>query len=171
MIKSIYTDGAPEFEAMCQKIRPEGICHPRATPEVSTSNARAERRNRHVLEGTRTILDRAGCGVKLWPLAVKHWCFSENLHNYDGDCAYRKRFGCWSEAKKIPFGALIDFRPPESLLKTLPKFDGTYLPGIMVGYRTQPGGKWAGDYNKCQIASRNRQVITTNARLLRETGR
>ena len=75
VIKSIYTDGAPEFEAMCQKIRPEGICHPKGTPEVSTSNARAERRNRHVLEGTRTVLDRAGCGIKLWPLAVQHWCF------------------------------------------------------------------------------------------------
>ena len=67
VIRSIYTDGAPEFEAMCKKIRPEGICHPKATPEVSTSNARAERRNRHFLEGARTALDRAGVGVKLWP--------------------------------------------------------------------------------------------------------
>ena len=73
VIRYIYIDGAPEFEAMCKRIRPEGICHSKATPEVSTSNARAERRNRHVLEGTRTALDRAGVGVKLWPYAVKHW--------------------------------------------------------------------------------------------------
>ena len=88
VIKSIYTDGAPEFVKMCKNIRPEGICHPTSTPGVSISNARAERRNRHVLEGTRTALDRAGAGVKLWPYAVKHWCFAENLHVYNGDCRY-----------------------------------------------------------------------------------
>ena len=88
----------------------------------------------------------AGCGVKLWPFAVKHWCFAENMHIYDGDCAYRKRFGCWTKALPIPFGALFDFLPPKSLLKKLPKFDGPSIPGIMVGYRTHPGGKWTGDY-------------------------
>ena len=72
VIKSIYTDGAPEFVKMCKNIRPEGICHPTSTPGVSTSKARAERRNRHVLEGTRTALDRAGAGVKMWPYAAKH---------------------------------------------------------------------------------------------------
>ena len=44
VIKSIYTDGAPEFVKMCNKIRPEGICHSKSTPGVSSSNARAERR-------------------------------------------------------------------------------------------------------------------------------
>ena len=43
IIKPIYSDGAPEFEKMCKKIRPEGIVHPTSTPGVSTSNARAER--------------------------------------------------------------------------------------------------------------------------------
>ena len=37
VIKSIYTDGTPEFEAMCKRIRPEGICHSKATPELSTA--------------------------------------------------------------------------------------------------------------------------------------
>ena len=59
-VKCIYTDGAPEFEKMCAKARPEGICHPTSTPYVSSSNARAERRNRHVLGGTRAVLKRAG---------------------------------------------------------------------------------------------------------------
>ena len=98
VIKSIYTDGAPEFVKMCKTIRPEGICHPISAPGVSTSNARVERRNRHVLEGTRAILDRACVGVKLWPYAVKHWWFAENMHVYDGDCTYRKRFGVWTKA-------------------------------------------------------------------------
>ena len=78
-INSIYTDGAPEFVYMCNRIRPEGICHSKSTPGVSSSNARAERRNRHVLEGTRTALDRSGLGVRLWPYAVRHWCFAENI--------------------------------------------------------------------------------------------
>ena len=103
-------------------------------------------RNRHVLEGTRTALEKSGLGIKLWPYAVKHWCFAENLHVYDGDCAYRKRFGTWCKAKEIPFGALIDFKPPKSLEKKLPKMGPRGIPGILVGYRTHPGGKWAGDY-------------------------
>ena len=84
--------------------------------------------------------------MKFWPYAVKHWCFAENTHVYDGDCAYRKRFGVWTKAQRIPFGALVDFRPPKKLLKQLPKFGSTGLPGIFLGYRTQPGGKWIGDY-------------------------
>ena len=140
VIKSIYIDGAPEFVKMCKRIRPEGICHPTSTPGVSSSNARAERRNRHVLEGARTALDRAGVGVKMWPYVVKHWCFAETLHIYEGDFAYRKRFGVWCKAKEIPFGALIDFRPPKSLEKKLPKMGPRGIPGIHVGYRMQPGG-------------------------------
>ena len=79
-------------------------------------------------------------------MLFKHWCFAENMREYDGDCAYRKIFGVWTKAKQIPFGALIDFKPPKSLAEKLPKMGPNGIPGIMMGYRTHPGGKWTGDY-------------------------
>ena len=111
--------------------------------------------------GTRTALDRAGVGVKLWPFAVKHWCFAENSHLYDGSCAYFKRFGEFSKHKDIPFGALVNFLPPKSLAEKLPKFDTPGIPGIMMGYRTHPGGKWTGDYKISPVCDWDLEKTTT----------
>ena len=46
----------------------------------------------------------------------------------------------------IPFGALVDFRPPANTFKGLPKFASRAMPGIFLGYRLQPGGIWKGEY-------------------------
>ena len=109
-IKQIWSDGAREFNKVCVEL---DIANPTSTPYEHTSNARAERSNQHILAGTRTILETSGLGVRLWPYACQHWCFSENTRAIEGDCSYRRRFGRWSKAKQIPFGALVDFLPPE----------------------------------------------------------
>ena len=64
----------------------------------------------------------------------------------DGESTYFRRHRRWCKAFPIPFGALVDFRPPKPLLKKLPKMGPTGIPGIMLGYHVQPGGKWSGDY-------------------------
>ena len=84
--------------------------------------------------------------MRLWPYACQHWCFSENTRAIEGDCSYRRRFGRWSKAKQIPFGALVDFLPPEQLRKTLPKMGTATTPGVFLGWKLHPGGKWSGDY-------------------------
>ena len=46
----------------------------------------------------------------------------------------------------VPFGALLDFRPPEPLLKKLPKMQSRGVPGLFLGYALLTGGRWSGDY-------------------------
>ena len=60
VIKCIYSDGAPEFKKMCRKHRVEGVAHDVSTPYRHTAGAKIERRNRWVLDGTRTALERSG---------------------------------------------------------------------------------------------------------------
>eukprot|EP00972_Heterocapsa_arctica_P048446 7142328-Heterocapsa_arctica.AAC.1 len=58
----------------------------------------------------------------------------------DGDSAYNLRHGKGHFAGlKIPFGNLIDFRPPKTLVKEFPKFGKTSMPGIMFGYHVDQG--------------------------------
>ena len=97
----------------------------------------------------------------MWPYVVKHWCFAENTHDYGGDCSYRKRYGVWSKAQRIPFGAIIDFKLPKKLEKQLPKFGPRGLPGLLLGYRTQPGGKWSGDYRVSPLCDWDSAKSTT----------
>ena len=78
VIISIYSDGAPEFHKACQKLRPEGVVHDISTPYRHTAGAKIERRNRLVLDGTRTAVDASGIGVAMWPRAVRHFCFAYN---------------------------------------------------------------------------------------------
>eukprot|EP00972_Heterocapsa_arctica_P051095 7512146-Heterocapsa_arctica.AAC.1 len=65
----------------------------------------------------------------------------------DGDSAYNLRHGKGHfSGLKIPFGSLLDFRPPKVLLKEFAKFGKTAMPGVMLGYHVGIGGKWHGDY-------------------------
>ena len=51
---------------------------------------------------------RAGVGVKLWPYAVKHWCFAENTHDYGG--------GTVLTASALECGQKLSAFPSELLL-------------------------------------------------------
>ena len=84
IIKSIYSDGAPEFKRACKKLRPEGLAHDISTPYRHTTGAKIERRNRLVLDGARTALDTSGLGVVMWPRAVRHFCFAYNTRHIIG---------------------------------------------------------------------------------------
>eukprot|EP00972_Heterocapsa_arctica_P025776 3792105-Heterocapsa_arctica.AAC.1 len=82
----------------------------------------------------------AGLSSIWWPHAVKHFCFSLNILLKDGDSAYNLRHGKGHfKGLKIPFGSLIDFRPPKVLLKDFPKFGKTTMPSLMLGYHTNHG--------------------------------
>eukprot|EP00972_Heterocapsa_arctica_P028172 4144613-Heterocapsa_arctica.AAC.1 len=93
----------------------------------------------------------AGFSLLWWPHTVKHFCFSANISLKDGDSAYNVRHGEGHfKILKLPFGSLIEFRPPKTLLKDPPKSGKTTtsgkstMPGIMLGYHTNIGGKWLG---------------------------
>eukprot|EP00972_Heterocapsa_arctica_P016572 2445674-Heterocapsa_arctica.AAC.1 len=69
------------------------IRHDTSTPYRPTTNSVAERANRKVIEGTRTVLEQAGLSPRWWPHAVKRLCFPLNISMIDGDSAYNLRHG------------------------------------------------------------------------------
>ena len=52
----------------------------------------------------------------------------------------------------IPYGARIDFLPPEPIRKLLPKFGPRGVPGVFLGWHMHPGGKWSRDYKVAALA-------------------
>ena len=66
----------------------------------------------------------------------------------EGDSAWSKRHKqghCKGEI--IPFGALVDFRPPKPILSMFTKFEKRSLPGIFLGYHLMSGERFYGDYS------------------------
>eukprot|EP00972_Heterocapsa_arctica_P090534 13358065-Heterocapsa_arctica.AAC.1 len=82
-----------------------------------------------------------------WPRAADAFCDHINFAIFDGDSAWNKRHreGPF-KGKQVPFGALIDFRLPKPLMEKLPKFAGTSIPGIFLGYHMLSGERWSKDY-------------------------
>ena len=48
--------------------------------------------------------------------------------------------------QRVPFGALVDFMPIPDKQKERAKLDTKTMLGLFVGYFTQPGGIFQGDY-------------------------
>ena len=143
-VKEFYCDNAPELLQAAKTLK---WVNPTSTPYRSTSNAKAERNNRLVLEGIRSVLSQSGLPSYWWPYAGKYFCWIRNVECRGGDSAYNRRFrrGHW-KGKWAAFGQEIDFRPPPPVLEQLGKFDEPSLPGIFLGYKVHPGGKWHGEY-------------------------
>eukprot|EP00972_Heterocapsa_arctica_P019067 2814427-Heterocapsa_arctica.AAC.1 len=62
----MFTDNAPE---LVKAIALLNIRHDSSTPYRSTTNSVAERTNRKMIEGTRTVLEQAGFSSRWWPHA------------------------------------------------------------------------------------------------------
>ena len=110
VIKSLWSDNAGELIAAAEKLL---INNPKSTPHESQRNAIIERRNRQILEGTRTLLDRAGVPAVYWPHAARHFCMMHNVTSRGGakDSPYWKRFKRKFAGKLIPFGARCEIPP------------------------------------------------------------
>ena len=144
----MYTDNAPELIAAVS--RPK-LKHNTSTPYRSTANSIAERSIRTATEGTRTLLEQSGFPVIWWPYASRCFCHSMNTAMVDGDSAYNKCHGVEFDGLSIPYGCLVDFRPPNEVFKKAAKFGTTSMPGIFIGYTQHVGGKWAHDYLVCPL--------------------
>ena len=70
-------------------------------------------------------------------------CFTFGRNTDKG--AHLAIIGEESHHLKIPFGQLVDFMPTPTTAKQ-PSFVPRTIPGILVGYFVQPGGRWSGDY-------------------------
>lgn len=140
----IYIDGSKELAEACDLL---SVAHGTSTPGRPESNARAERRVRPILEGTRAALEHSGVPRKFWPYAADHFCHALNTEVIDYVSPWNNRFGRghWT-GPNIPFGALVDFRPsPTTHDRLRDKWHAKTDSGIGFGYDIQPGGKWSGD--------------------------
>ena len=93
-----------------------GTEHDHAVPGDPRTNARAERANRMVLEGARSILIYAGLPTQFWPYACRYFCLAHNSMSWKGhESAYKLRFGEQFPVNKplLPFGCLVYFMPAE----------------------------------------------------------
>ena len=149
-IHQFYSDNAPELIRAAEDM---DWVHPTSTPYRSTTNARIERKVEHVEEGTRTTLCRSGMPVRTWPLAGDYFCNASNFTPHNGVSAWenKNKRGPFP-GKLIPYGARIDFLPPEPIRKLLPKFGTRGVPGVFLGWHMHPGGKWSRDYKVAALA-------------------
>ena len=144
-MKTFYSDGSRELAAVGREL---AEIHQTSPPYRSQGNSITERGIRTMLEGTRCNLVGAGLPHRFWPLAGAHHAFATAISEQgSGDPApywlkFGEDFGGW----RLPFGALVHYRPPKPVLKSLPKFSPTSIPGIFVGWHLEPGCRWRGDY-------------------------
>ena len=84
---------------------------------------------------------------------AKSNCFMRNMTNViaGGENAGKTSYEAWTGDSAdglvlYQFGAEISFVLPPSTSAKSEKFAPRGIPGIFLGYKTQPGGKWARSY-------------------------
>lgn len=102
--------------------------------------------NKTVIPGTRRLLCNSGLPACWWPYAGPCYCFLRNVMlDENNESSYYEQRGVHFPGKVLPFGCLVYYLPPPTTdhrAKAAP----TLRPAIFLGYRTPPGGLWAGDY-------------------------
>jgi hypothetical protein len=146
-IARLYCDNAKELEKAAAAQLEWRV--DTSTPYRHTSNGVAERSNRRVIDGARTLLHASGLPHCFWGYACQCFCTLRNGHdeNRHSKSAYENRHGAPFQGMLIPFGAVITYRPPpgkEGL--DLLKFEPRIRKGIFMGYHFHSGGRWSGDY-------------------------
>ncbi len=78
-IKAVRSDNGGEFMGeFAEILRKKGIRHFRTVPHAPWQNGIAERLNRTLLEGARSMLFERKLPKNMWELAVKHMCYVKN---------------------------------------------------------------------------------------------
>ena len=128
-IQRFYSDTE---KSLVKTARLLGITHRQSQPGEHKTSTMAERCNRDVEAGAKCILAQAGLPDCFWPFAAPYYCLMENLtYDSEGVRLYNKWAGQDFDAKIIPFGALVDFIPPDSRQKEKPdKWAASFVPGI-----------------------------------------
>eukprot|EP00439_Symbiodinium_sp_Y106_P079167 s520_g17.t2 len=94
-------------------------------------------------------LVQSGLPDRYWPLASQHHaiCLNITMRLDNGQIPWDLRFGSKFNGKRIPFGAKILYWAPKKQKKPeRSKFAGTGIEGIFLGYHTQPGFIFNGEY-------------------------
>ena len=79
-VKLLYTDGAKEYEAACERLQ---WTHDVSTPNRPQTNGVAERNVQRIIDGTRVVLEASGLDHSWWPEASECFCCLNNVTHSD----------------------------------------------------------------------------------------
>ena len=163
-VTSLWTNAAPQCAKAARRIRAlRQLAHYKSAPYLPEANARAERFNRFMAEGTRCVLLQSGLGETWWPLAIVLFCmnFTAFFRRKDGFTVWIRRFGSPHKFRPYPFGALVfyvhptDAPYPGSKTKdslTTKNWRSRFVPASVVGISVGPVCQWAESYKVVPLA-------------------
>ena len=111
-----------------------------------THNSLAERTNQFIIDQTSACLVHAGLPTCYWVQAITTLCHLMNVEEVNGSSAWLRLHGEEFKGEKIPFGALVDFKPSEARGEKREKFEPRGETGIFAGYVLSTGMHWANKY-------------------------
>ena len=148
-VRSFYSDNAPELKKAARSLE---ICHPTSTPACADTNGLAEGKVKLGKAGTRGQLIHSGFHKTWWPKAAV--VYADN-HTFTPsvrwptdpkESPYERRLKVKFKGTMFALGQLVDFMTTPFPCNTPAPFAERMIPGLFVGYHTQPGGKFNGDY-------------------------
>ena len=141
-IKLLYGDNAEEFEKAAETLE---IPFDNSVPNRKQTNAIVERTNLYLEDQVATCLVAAGLPPCYWEFALKCYALLHNTEKVNGHSPWELTFGEEFQGKRIPFGALVNFKPTSSR-KLSTKFGPDAVTGVFAGYITTSGENWRREY-------------------------
>ena len=142
-IKQVYSDDGPELINACVELK---LNHDLSLPGRPQNNSLAERTNQFIIDQTSACLVHAGLPTCYWVQAITTLCHLMNIEEVNGSSAWMRLHGEEFKGEKIPFGALVDFKPSEARGGKREKFEPRGETGIFAGYVLSTGMHWANKY-------------------------
>ena len=143
------SDRAPELLAAGSSL---WIAVFKTTPGRSTSNSKAERANETCLEWGRHAFEKGGQGLTWGGHAIEHALMHRRCQEINGKASiYEIKHG--PDVKKpclYPHMARVFFKPTTDQ-QDAAKIAAPGRAGVLVGYCSQPGGAWSGDYKVADL--------------------
>ena len=110
------------------------IPHDLSLPGKKQKTMLAERRNQFIVDHTTACLVHAGLPTCYWVYAISTLCHLINIEEIDGSSAWFRLRGEHFQGEKIPFGALVDFKPSDARREKREKFEPKGESGVFAGY-------------------------------------
>ena len=149
-VKQAYSDDAPEFINACSELKPP---HDFSLPGKKQNNSLAERTNQFIVDQTTACLVHAGLPTCYWIYAITALCHLMNVEEINGSSAWFRLHGEHFRGEKIPFGALVEFKPSDARGDKREKFEPKGETGIFAGYKLRSGLHWARKYRAWTLTS------------------
>ena len=164
-IREAYSDKARQFVKCMEALK---IPFDHALPGRPSTNSLAERNNQFVIATTTTCLLEAGLPACFWKFAIRCVCHLLNVEPGEDDVsAWCKLHGTEFKGDKIPFGALVYFKPSGARAnEQAHKFDPKGIPGVFAGYEIAPGVNWRRQYMAWALSDMTKQNYSFNAKTI-----